>query len=140
MSNRDGTNGIDMNKGAKKRGKKWINPKTAPYIFIAPAVLLFLTFTLYPVIDSLITSFYTKQGSESVFVGFQNYTKLFQDKLFYKALFNTFILLIFQVPIMLSVAVFLAVILNSALLKAKGFFRSTYFLPAVTSLVTASII
>lgn len=129
-----------MNAKVPKSRKKWINPKTAPYIFIAPAVLFLLTFMLYPVIDSFITSFYTKQGAENVFVGLQNYTRLFQDELFYRALFNTFILLIFQVPTMLSLAILLAVLLNSALLKARGFFRGAYFLPAVMSLVTASII
>src|SRR5690625_1106465 len=135
-----GSRDLKMNTKTPKAKRKWINPKTAPYIFIAPAVILFLIFTLYPVIDSLITSFYTEQGGESVFVGLDNYIRLFKDNLFYKALFNTFILLIFQVPIMLTVAVLLAVLLNSALLKVKGFFRGAYFLPAVTSLVTASIV
>lgn len=120
--------------------KKWITPRTAPYIFVAPAILLFLIFTLYPVIKSLITSFHSKQGGEEIFVGFQNYVRLFQDELFYKALLNTFTLLVFQVPIMLTIAVILAVLLNSSLLKMRGLFRGAYFLPAVTSLVTASIV
>lgn len=75
-----------------------------------------------------------------VFVGLDNYIRLFNDVLFYRALSNTFIILIFQVPIMIVLAVLLATMMNSALIKMKGFFRAAYFLPAVTALVSASTI
>ncbi|WP_342028571.1 sugar ABC transporter permease [Salibacterium halotolerans] len=69
-----------------------------------------------------------------------NFIRLFQDELFYKALGNTFIVFIFQVPLMLIIGTLLAVILNSALIRMKGFFRAAFFTPAVTSLVAASLI
>jgi len=124
----------------KKEKKPFITPKTAPYIFIAPAVLLFLTFMVYPIISSFILSFQTRTGGAYTFSGFDNYVRLFNDPLFYKAMGNTFIILLAQVPIMLFLAVVLAVFLNSALLSMRGFYRVAFFTPAVTSLVAASII
>lgn len=134
------TNLTTSDRKAKKTKKVYITPKTAPYFFIAPSVLLLAIFTLYPVISSFILSFQTMKGSEKYFVGIANYTKLFQDPIFYKSLGNTFQILLIQVPIMLSIAVVIAVGLNSALLRFKGFFRTVFFLPAITALVAASIV
>ncbi|WP_392388593.1 carbohydrate ABC transporter permease [Gracilibacillus timonensis] len=124
----------------KQDRKALITPKTAPYIFVAPAVLLFLAFMVYPIISSFILSFQTRTGGAYTFSGLDNYIRLFNDPLFYKAMGNTFIILLVQVPIMLFLAVVLAVFLNSALLSMRGFYRVAFFTPAVTSLVAASII
>lgn len=123
-----------------KKKKKLLTAKSTPYFFIGPALLLFLAFTVYPIIASFLLSFKTKVMGEFTFSGLANYTRLFSDPLFYKALGNTFIILIVQVPIMLLIAVILAVFLNSTLLKMKGFYRVAFFTPAVTSLVAASVI
>lgn len=124
----------------KKYKKGWVTPKTAPYFFIAPAVILFAIFTIYPVISSFLLSFKSNVGGEYVFSGLHNYIRLFHDPLFYKALKNTFIILIIQVPIMLFLATLLAVALNSPLIKAKAFFRISFFMPAITALVAAAIV
>ncbi|QKS72415.1 sugar ABC transporter permease [Paenalkalicoccus suaedae] len=129
-----------MAKQATSPRRKWVTPKTVPYIFILPAVLLFIVFTLYPVISSLILSFQTSSGGVSSFAGLDNYRRLFNDPLFYRALSNTFIILIIQVPIMLTLAVILAVLMNSVLLKAKSFFRIAFFMPAITALVAYAIV
>ncbi len=120
--------------------RQYITPKTAPYYFLAPSLLLLIIFTLYPVISSFVLSFQSMAGSERYFVGLANYTKLFKDPVFYKSLGNTFQILIIQVPVMLSIAIVLAVALNSALLRFKGLFRTVFFLPAITALVAASIV
>lgn len=123
-----------------KRKKVYITPRTAPYYFLAPSLLLLVVFTLYPVLSSFVLSFQTMEGSDRHFAGISNYTKLFRDPIFYKSLLNTFQLLIVQVPIMLSIAILVAVGLNSALLRFKGIFRTIYFLPAITALVAASLV
>ncbi|RWZ59147.1 sugar ABC transporter permease [Halobacillus fulvus] len=117
-----------------------MTPKTVPYLFILPAVTFFLIFTVYPVISSLLLSFQTREGSGYVFSGLDNYIRLFQDGLFYKALGNTFLILIIQVPIQLFLAVIIAVALNSQFVKMKSFFRVAFFMPAITALVASSII
>lgn len=129
-----------MNAKRKKESLFQISPKTAPYYFLVPSVLLLIIFTVYPVISSLILSFQSTKGGVTEFVGLSNYTKLFKDPIFYKSLGNTFQLLIIQVPIMISLAVIIAAMLNSAALKFKGLFRTAYFLPAITALVAASLV
>ncbi|WP_368505681.1 carbohydrate ABC transporter permease [Alkalihalophilus sp. As8PL] len=114
--------------------------KYFPYLFLAPALILFALFTVYPIIASLILSFQRMEQGEYVFVGLANYARLFNDSIFTSALTNTFIIFIFQVPIMIFLALILATALNNQLLKLKGFFRVSFFLPAVTSLVAYSIL
>ncbi|MCJ7842098.1 sugar ABC transporter permease [Lederbergia sp. NSJ-179] len=114
--------------------------KIAPYVFIGPSLFFFILFTLYPVVYSLFLSFQTSEGGENVFVGLGNYIRLFQDSLFYESLFNTFIILLIQVPIMIGLALVLATVLHTGIQKAKGVLRVAFFTPTVTSLVAASII
>lgn len=124
----------------KRTRAQWITPKRAPYIFIAPAVLLLVIFTIYPVLQSFILSFQEVKGVTKTFVGLSNYTRLLHDPVFYKSLLNTFQILIVQVPVMLFFALLIAVGLHSSLIKAKSFFRIAYFMPAITALVAASIV
>ena len=123
-----------------KTRKSFLTPKNAPYFFIGPAFLLILIFSVYPVISSLILSFQEVRGVEKSFVGLANYSRLFHDPIFYKSLLNTFQILIIQVPIMLFLALLIAVGLHSSMLKGKAFFRISYFMPAITALVAASIV
>ncbi|MGA9290836.1 MAG: sugar ABC transporter permease [Anaerobacillus sp.] len=114
--------------------------KRFPYLFAAPAILLFLAFTVYPIIASFILSFQERVSGEYVFAGLKNYTRLWNDDIFWTAMQNTFIIFVVQVPVMIILAMVLANVLNNQLLKLKGFFRVSFFLPAVTSLVAYSIL
>lgn len=114
--------------------------KWTPYFFLAPALFLFMAFTVYPIIASFILSFQTLEAGSYVFVGLDNYIRLLNDSIFGKAVWNTIIILVVQVPIMLFLALILANALNSKLLKLRGFFRVGFFMPAVTSLVAYSIL
>ena len=71
---------------------------------------------------------------------FNNYVRMFSDKLFLRSVGNTFLYLIIQVPIMLVLAILLAQLLNNRDLKFKGFFRTCVFLPCATALVSYSLI
>ncbi len=117
-----------------------LDKKTAPYYFIAPAVLMFSLFTIYPFLRTVMLSFYKFERGSYIFNGLQNYTRLFSDGVFYKALGNTFIYMGFQVPVMTGLSLILAVLLNSKFLKWKAQFRIAYFLPSVTEMVAYSII
>ncbi len=112
----------------------------AGWFFVAPAAILFLTFFLYPIVATFVMSLQTREMGQMVFVGLDNYERLLTDPVFHTALFNTLLVLFVQVPIMLVLALLLAVLLNSALVKARGGFRVIYFLPAVTSLVAYAIV
>jgi lactose/L-arabinose transport system permease protein len=73
-------------------------------------------------------------------VGLKNFKRMFGDAIFLKSLGNTFLYMVIQVPLMLLFALIIATLLNSKFLKFKGFFRTSVFLPCVTSLVAYSII
>jgi ABC-type sugar transport systems, permease components len=79
-------------------------------------------------------------GNQLTFTGFSNYARLVTDETFQKALFNTLIYLIVQVPVMLIFALVISVVLNDKNLKFRGLFRTAIFLPCVTSLVAYSLI
>ncbi|MBN2017189.1 MAG: sugar ABC transporter permease [Candidatus Cloacimonetes bacterium] len=111
-----------------------------PFGYILPAFLIVFAFRLIPIVLSFIISFFkwTIHGPEQ-FIGFQNYLKLFQDPGFWQSLLNTFYLVIFVVPSTLILSLFFANLLNRTK-KLSSLFRTTYFIPTVTSLVAISIL
>lgn len=110
------------------------------WLFVIFALFLLTLFLLYPIFYSLYLSTFTTRGIVQTFVGFGNYLRLIKDSNFILALKNTLIILIIQVPIMLFLALILAVILNNQKIKFNGFFRTAIFLPAVTSLVAYTVL
>ena len=109
-------------------------------LFIIPSLILVTLFIFYPMAQSLITSFQTGVGNNMHFAGIDNYTRLLSDKTFHKALGNTVLYLLIQVPIMIVLALVISSMLNDKSLKLKGFFRTAIFLPCISSLVAYSII
>lgn len=110
------------------------------WCFVIPSVILIILFVFYPMVQALITSFQTGEGNNLTFAGIANYKRLLTDTTFRKALFNTLLYLIIQVPIMILLALVISSMLNNKKLKFKGFFRTAIFLPCVTSLVAYSIV
>jgi lactose/L-arabinose transport system permease protein len=80
------------------------------------------------------------QGTMVRFVGIDNVVRLWSDPIFMRALTNTFIFLIVQVPIMIVLALVMASCLNMPNLKFRGLLRTAVFLPCVTSLVAYSVL
>ncbi len=111
-----------------------------PYLYILPAAVIIFVFRLIPIILSFIVSFFdwsvTGVGD---FIGLQNYQKMLTDAEFWQSLGNTFWLVVFVVPSSLILSLLFASLLNNVE-KLKGFFRSLYFIPTVTSLVAISIV
>ena len=93
-----------------------------------------------PMIRAFFLSLQTGKGTMLTWAGMYNYLRLFKDAIFLKALLNSFIYLIIQVPIMLFLALMLASLLNNRQLKFKGLFRTAIFLPCATSLVSYAVI
>jgi lactose/L-arabinose transport system permease protein len=111
-----------------------------PWVFLAPVVILFLGFKVYPVLSALWLSFTENIDGVDTFVGGVNYQRIVSDPLFWRALTNTVEILVVQVPVMLVLAILLAVAFNSKLLKARAFFRVAYFVPIVMGLVAYGIL
>ena len=124
------------------KSKRSYSPKLnrKAWTFVLPGLALIILFVFYPMIQAFITSFQTGAGNQLTFNGLVNYKRLFNDLTFRKALTNTLLYLVIQVPIMIILALAISSMQNTKGLKAKGFFRTAIFLPCVTSLVAYSII
>ncbi|MEV6525627.1 sugar ABC transporter permease [Longispora sp. NPDC051575] len=112
----------------------------AGWFFTAPAAVLFAVFFGYPLVASLVQSFQTDADGETVWAGFDNYTRLFQDPLVGRSLVNIALILAVQVPLMLVIALGLAQVLNLSWLRFRSGYRVAYFLPAVTTLVAYAVV
>ena len=120
--------------------RPWLTPGRVPYVLLSPVIILFAAFKVYPVGYAAWLSFTTNRSGVQSFAGLANYERIFSDPLFYNALGNTLIILVVQVPVMLTLAILLAVALHSTLLKFRTVFRLGYFLPVVMGLVSYGVV
>jgi len=110
------------------------------YLFISPYALHFAVFIGFPLVFTLVLLFHRWDiVSPMVWIGLDNFAKLFRDHLFWQAMLNTGIFLLLHIPLQIAVALFLAVQLNQRI-KLRGFFRAAFFLPVVVSGVVISIL
>jgi multiple sugar transport system permease protein len=119
------------------------------WLFTAPALIGLLVFVAVPIAATVWVSFRDWNGIVSPFdsqsVGFQNYRELlFEPGIrqtdFARAIRNNFYYVIGVVPIQTTLAFVIAVILNQAFLKGKGFFRTAYYFPSITSSIAVTLI
>ncbi|MEA4998780.1 MAG: sugar ABC transporter permease [Candidatus Limiplasma sp.] len=115
------------------------NQKLAPYVFVAPFIFTFLLFFLYPMISTVIMSFQNILPNQVEFIGLRNYINL-NDPIFFKALSLNLRYTFFTLLILIPMPMLLAVLLDSKLMRARNFYRSTLFIPALTSVVVAGTI
>lgn len=110
------------------------------WLFVTPALILVGLFMIYPILWSLWMSFQVGKGLNLSFGGLDNIFRLTQDPVFLRALGNTCIFFVIQVPIMIVLALLIAAVLNDTTLWGRGVFRTAIFLPCVTSLVAYSVL
>ncbi|MFC5955135.1 carbohydrate ABC transporter permease [Streptomyces pratens] len=108
--------------------------------FIGPFVAVFALVFLAPIVYSIYLSLFRDQliGGTS-FVGFDNYQQALQDERFWAALGRVSLFLCLQVPIMLGIALLVALALDSGRLYGKSFFRISIFLPYAVPAVVATL-
>ncbi|MBS4200415.1 sugar ABC transporter permease [Bacillus sp. FJAT-49732] len=120
---------------------KEIYKNRALYLFISPFYILFIVFGLFPIIFSLYLSFQKWDGiGQMEFVGLKQFKYLISDSMFWQAVGNTFIIWFISTIPMLCGALVIAFLLNAPFVRAKGFYRSAYFITNVTSIVAVTII
>jgi multiple sugar transport system permease protein len=117
----------------------WANQLTA-YLFLLPAILIFLLFAWMPIVRTVIFSFQkVSLNSESVWVGFDNFRRMLIDPTFGTAWANSFIFASLSLLMGFLIPVFVAIMINE-MRRAKGFFRLVYFLPTVIPITVAILI
>ena len=110
------------------------------YLLIAPAIASSVAFLYIPIVFSGYWSFTKYNGlAHPTWVGLENYTDLLSDEHFLKALLNTVIFVIIGMGIGPMLGLLSALLLNQAV-RGRGFFRTAYFLPVMTSLVVVATI
>jgi multiple sugar transport system permease protein len=118
---------------------------------VAPAVIVLVAFLVIPLLMAFYFSFTDWSGSRPLdqpdayeFIGLDNYQRWVVDGRrvddFYRAVRNTLYYVIGVVPIQTAIALVLAVIVNQRWLKAKGFFRTAFYFPSITSSIVVSFI
>lgn len=107
---------------------------------VAVASVFVIVFSYIPMIQAFFLSLQTGKGANLEFNGLANYARMLKDTTFWTSLGNTLLYALFQIPIMLILALLIAVLLNDPKLKLRGFYRTCIFLPCVTSMVSYSIL
>jgi multiple sugar transport system permease protein len=125
--------------------REWPNPKRRlnlimGYAFLAPYLLITLTFT----VGVVLFAFYISFNNYDIFTppqwaGLSNYAKAFQGKDFLQSLYNVLWYTLIVVPTQTTIAILLAVLLNSPI-KFRQFFRTIFYAPSVTSSVVITLI
>lgn len=111
------------------------------YTFISPFFILFAIFGLYPILFTIYLSFFKWDALGPMkYVGFKNYQLITGDPTFWISFSNTIIMGLMGTLPQLIVALFVAVMLNSALNKYKNTFRILYFMPNITSIVAVTLV
>lgn len=113
--------------------------KLSGLLFVSPLLLGFLVFSVYPLIASIYLSFtdYNIYLPPS-WVGLSNYIELIQNERFWKVMKNTLVYTVANVPFQVVLSLLLASLLNQKL-RGIYLFRTTYFVPVVTSWVAAGV-
>lgn len=116
-------------------------PAWAPWVFIAPFILVFSTFVVWPLISSLILSTQRTFGPGLTrFIGFENFAFLLRDPMFWKAAGNTFVFALGSIFIQLPLSLGLAMLLNRPGIKGRAIYRLAIFSPSLVGLVFVGIL
>ena len=135
MTIRPGGRALAEPSPSRRRRSYW------PYLFLAPFLILFTVFLLYPIVNTVLISFQNKEGlGAGTFVGLDNYVRLLRDPRFFTAVRNSVVLTVASLCILVPSALGLAIGMNSRRLAGKRWFRLVFFLPAASSAVIAAMI
>ena len=124
-----------------KSRRLMIRETTTSYLFLAPFLIFFILFVLYPMFMCVYTSFFdATMGRDDIFVGFQNYKTLFQDDVFWIALKNTLVIVLVSVPVTCIFSLWVASVISKMNVTATSAFRCIFYLPVVTGSVAVTMV
>jgi multiple sugar transport system permease protein len=110
------------------------------YLFVSPAMILFLVFSVLPVMFAFLLSFTNYDILSPIqWVGLRNYARLLTDTIFQRGVLNVLYYALMFIPAMIILSILLAMALNRNM-PGMRFFRTLYYLPAVTSSIAASVV
>lgn len=110
------------------------------YLFLLPALIFFGVFVIYPMINALILSLYKVRLQTRSFIGFGNYVALFQEENFMKSLYNTVLLVLGNVPLVLIFSFIVSISVYNKSEFVRSFTRAAFYIPAVSSVVSIGLV
>ncbi|MEW6045964.1 MAG: sugar ABC transporter permease [Bacillota bacterium] len=118
-----------------------VQRQSAPYLFVAPAVIFYLIVTVIPMVMGFWMSLHRWNiiGRRQIWLGLGNYVALFHDPSFWRSLYNSLVYAAGVVPAELVGGLLVAVLLNSGL-RLRTFYRLIYYLPVITPVAVAAVI
>ncbi len=146
------TQSVAVRRGAVGRGRQasstppslWRRVKRNywSYLFLLPMAVLVGLFVIYPIIASIHITLYDWNGigNPTRYVGLRHFFTVAQDPLFWNAFKNTFTYAAVLVPVQLTLALILALVLNNPDLKGSTIYRAVYFSPVVTSAAMVGVV
>ena len=131
-----------------KQGKggirsKQLQEERACYLMLATQIIGFIALSAYPIIWTFRWAFYNYNGVESkaVFVGLENFIRMFTtDFTYWKVWGNTLLLALCKLPLELPLAMMIALLLSQKKLFGSNFFRTMYYLPNIISVAVVGLI
>lgn len=123
-----------MKKKAKEESSK------SAYLFMLPALIIYLSVIIFPIFYSLYISFQSGTGiGQMKFVGLQNYITMGSDPVFWQSLVHTLIWIALTVCVTMPVSLLFAVLLNKNM-PGRTFFRGLFYFPSIVAIVAVGII
>ena len=124
-----------------KSRRLMIHESVTSYLFLLPFLAFFVLFVIYPMFMCVYTSFFeSTMGKEDVFIGFENYKKLAEDPIFWKALWNTLIIVFVSVPVTCAFSLWVASVISKMNVAATSVYRCIFYLPVVTGSVAVTMV
>ncbi|WP_376700849.1 carbohydrate ABC transporter permease [Listeria newyorkensis] len=117
-----------------------------PYLFISPALLLLIMFSLFPIVIAFVISFTDinlvglADWSKINFIGFENYKNVLSDPIFLKSIGNTLFYVIIGVPLVIVCSLGIALMINFSQAKIFQFFRLIFYTPSITNVVAVAVV
>lgn len=108
-----------------KKKKFLSNRDVVGYLFVLPTLIAIVIFSLYPILQSFIISFYNHNGSKGIWTGITNYVTVLRDPVFTTSLLNTVYMGVFSMLFGLPLSLLLATFINYCT-RGKSFFKSIF--------------
>ncbi|WP_296138715.1 carbohydrate ABC transporter permease [uncultured Tessaracoccus sp.] len=130
----------------RRRGKRNASEARAGLVLALPFCLLFLTFIIWPVFQSMFMSFTDTRVTDIRtpfavdFVALDNYIQVLQDEKFQKAAVNTIIFVLVGVPLTMACGLAAAIALNKGITRFRAVFRVGFYTPVITSIVAVAVV
>ncbi|TMR98141.1 carbohydrate ABC transporter permease [Nonomuraea basaltis] len=126
--------------GRRARPPHWRGRRLRGWLYVLPALAVYLGFAIWPAITTVRLSLLTWDGIlPSEWAGLSNYVKIFQDSALYEAILHSLVLIVFFSVIPIGVGLLMTALLMGKVRRGMTFFRIVFFLPQVLPLVAVGI-